>query len=251
MWDRLLFDGAMMPRLDMGTVTRTSLYYLEQVETFFLSLCGRGLMVSPADAQLVHAWEEAGVPADVVCRGIAHAFAKRRSEGRSRAFGSDAPRSIRGCQAFIELEVQSWHSREVGRNDWQPERDAVRTEEWLGQLLERIEVAGRGSPDPAAKSYWRRAWRGVRDLLYSVQRDAGKLGGASLTLASLEAQLLAELFAGLAPIEAVNLRRRAEATVHLSRTEVSPRAYAAAQQLALESELRARFGLFSLVPETP
>lgn len=237
-----------MPGLDMGTVTRTSLQYLEQVETFFLSQCGRGLMVSPADAQLVRGWEDAGVPADIVCRGLARAFAAR--SGEQRAFGGNIPRSIRACQAFVEVEVQSWLARAVGRNEWQPERDALRTEGWLTQLLERIEGAGRTAPDPA-KGYWRRAWRGVRDLLYSVQRDAGKLGGVPAALGALEAQLLGELLAGLAPIEAVALRRRADAAVHLPRAEVSPRAYAAAQQLALEAELRTRFGLFPLVPETP
>ena len=226
-------------------MTRTTLQYLEQVETFFLAQCGRGLMVSPADAQLVGELEAGGVPVDVVCRGIAHAFAARRDE---RAFGGQAPRSIRGCQGFIDVEVQAWRNKDVGRNEWQSARDLERNALWLAELLSRIEGAGRQAGDPV-RGHWRRAWRGVRDLQTRVERDPRHSATVQDSLRTLEAHLCSELLGSLAPIEAMQLRRSAEGRVIVARELADSRAYADAHAAALHSTLRERFGLFSLLPE--
>lgn len=237
------------------TTTRTTLQYLEQVETFFLAQRGRGLMVSPADAQFLGELEVRGVPVEVVCRGVARAFAAKH--GAALGYGDQAPRSLRACQSHIEREIESWRARDVGRNAYSPE--AQSSPEEVPQALEdqtaalrrldglraEIERRGRVAAEPA-RAYYRRAWRHVKDLHLAVERDATRAASACTAVSAIETRLLGELYAQLAPIEQLMLRRRAEARVRLDARHASEKAVADQLQRALEDELRHSLDLLSL-----
>jgi hypothetical protein len=218
---------------------QSGLAYLEAVESFFLARRGRGLMLSPADAHLVRDLQEAGVPAEVVCRAVARAF-----EVRDRP-----PRSLRACAGFIEAEVALWRAKEVGRNAWDPEVERRRVERQLAALLGRIEAAGRRARDDVARELHRRAWRGVRDLLESVRKRSDAHPRVARVLADLESRLLADALAALSPAEAQVLRERAWARVALRRQGASDRAFAASLQAAAEAEVQSALGLVPLVLE--
>jgi hypothetical protein len=224
----------------MGAPSKSTLRYLEEVEAFFLARRGRGLMISPADAQILRELEEAGVPTAVVCRGIARAF--EAHEGRP----NDAPpRSVRACLPFVEEEVRRWRAKEVGRNTWDVAREARRARAGLSDLLERIEAEGRVAR-PEARAYYRRAFRGVREIQAALLRDPGTSAHVAQDLAALESRLLAETLAGLSPAESLALCRRAEARIALRRESASERAWAAALQAAREEALRDALGLIPL-----
>jgi hypothetical protein len=231
----------------MTTTTRTMLAYLEQIEEFFLSHRGRGLMVSPDDAAYVRELESLGVPADVVCRGVARAFADRRP---GTAPGAQAPQSLRACRGYVDVEIDAWRAKEVGRNDWQDTRAREQLLGELAALLSRIERLGRDSHDPQ-RTYYRRAWRGVRDLHARASREGTENVLASHSLAALESKALADFLGALAPIEQVHVRREAESRVSLSRAEISARAWEAAVLASLEAVLRETYCLVPLVLEAP
>ena len=229
------------------TTTRTTLQYLEQVETFFLAQRGRGLMVSPADAQFLGELELRGVPVEVVCRGVARAFAAKH--GAALGYGDHAPRSLRGCQGHIEQEIESWRARDVGRNEWSatdalsadapppPPPDHEAALRRLEALRLEIERQGKAAAEPQ-RAYYRRAWRHVKDLHTSVERDGARAATLASALSAMEARLLGDLYAQLAPIEQIMLRRRAEARIRLDARTASPKAVAEQLRLALEAELR-------------
>ena len=224
----------------MTAPPKSTLKYLEEVEAFFLARRGRGLMISPADAQLLRELEEAGVPAALVCRAIARAFEVH--EGRP----TDAPpRSVRACLSFIEEEVRRWRAKEVGRNTWDVALEARRARAGLSDLLDRIEAAGRAAA-VEARAYYRRAFRGVRELQGALQRDPGTSAHLAQDLAALESRLLAEALSGLSPAESLALCRRAEARIALRRESASERAWAAALQAAREEALREALDLIPL-----
>jgi hypothetical protein len=84
----------------------------ERVQECFLAHRGGGLMLSPLDVALVMAWGEAGVPYEVVARGIARAAERRVWDTRP---GEPALRSLRACRREVEAEIKKWQARAAGR----------------------------------------------------------------------------------------------------------------------------------------
>ena len=76
--------------------------YLVSIEKFFLSLSESGLSLSATDYDLIQQWENRGVPANVICRGIKTGFVE---------FERTNPRqpsriSLNYLKAFIEEEIE-------------------------------------------------------------------------------------------------------------------------------------------------
>ncbi len=86
----------------------------ELVQDCFLAFRGSGLMLSPLDVQLVVAWRDAGVPFEVVARGIRKAAEKAVWDARP---GEPALRSLRACRRQVEAEIEKHKARAVGGRD--------------------------------------------------------------------------------------------------------------------------------------
>jgi hypothetical protein len=86
----------------------------ELVQDCFLAFRGSGLMLSPLDLQLVTEWREAGVPFEVVARGIRKAAEKAVWDARP---GEPALRSLRACRRQVEAEIEKHKARAVGGRD--------------------------------------------------------------------------------------------------------------------------------------
>ena len=76
--------------------------YLLVVEQFVLSFMESGLSLSAMDYDLIQQWEKRGIPAHVLCRGIATGFT---------AFESTNPKqltrvSLSYLKVFIEEEIE-------------------------------------------------------------------------------------------------------------------------------------------------
>jgi hypothetical protein len=74
--------------------------YLDCVAEFFLAQRGTGLVISSPDVELVRAYEGAGVPSSVVCKGIERAFERRRHQGKPPL------RRLTSCRRTIDAEVR-------------------------------------------------------------------------------------------------------------------------------------------------
>jgi hypothetical protein len=109
--------------------------FAEVVQEAFLRLKGKGLMLGALDAELLSAWAETGVPADVVIVGLERAATRTRFDAVPGELG---PRSLRACRPEVEAEISSWRARVLGAGA------AVREE--AGQLQENLRALGRAQP---------------------------------------------------------------------------------------------------------
>jgi hypothetical protein len=73
--------------------------YIKDVESYFISLAGEGIMLSSDDYALISKLRDRQIPKEVVLRGINHAFKKLNLEDDK---GKNRIRSMRQCSSFIE-----------------------------------------------------------------------------------------------------------------------------------------------------
>jgi hypothetical protein len=85
--------------------------FAEVVQEAFLRLRGKGLMLGALDTELLRAWAETGVPADVVVLGLEEAASRTRYDARP---GQGAPRSLRACRPEVETRIENWRARIAG-----------------------------------------------------------------------------------------------------------------------------------------
>jgi len=95
----------------MGLLPREA-SFAEEVADFFLAFRGAGVSLSPLDAELLLAWHQAGVPYDVVCRGIRRAAEKR---AHHLAPGEPLLRTLRSCAKAVDDERKRAMGLRAGR----------------------------------------------------------------------------------------------------------------------------------------
>jgi hypothetical protein len=117
--------------------------YLDLVAEFFLAQRGTGLMISPPDVELVRAYEGAGIPTAVLCRGVERAFERRRHNGKP------PHRTLCSCRRTIDAEVRRYLG---GANRAPGELPDARA---LDRLVGLVKSADR----PEEKAAYRAAYR--------------------------------------------------------------------------------------------
>ena len=83
----------------------------EVVSDFVLQHTRGGVSLSPVDTDLLLEWEQAGMPSEVICRGITEAAKAKayRSRPDDRAL-----RSLRECRRAVEAEWEKHKRLSVG-----------------------------------------------------------------------------------------------------------------------------------------
>ncbi len=109
--------------------------FAEVVQEAFLRLRGKGLMLGVLDTELLRAWAETGVPAEVVVRGLEAAAVRTAWDARP---GEVGPRSLRACRPEVEVEVALWRTRVLGAGA--PAREGA------GQLLQELRALALARP---------------------------------------------------------------------------------------------------------
>ncbi len=98
----------------MSLVPREELNFTFVVEQYFLSLRGRGLMVSAQDIATIGQWERTGVPVWVVCEALRTAFERRAAK---KGPAARPPSSISFARRDVEEAIAAWHRSRVGGGD--------------------------------------------------------------------------------------------------------------------------------------
>ncbi len=86
--------------------------YGEQITDCFLFHARGGLQLSPLDVDLLVAWQQLGIPAEVVCRGIKAAAEQRQRNERP---DNAALRSLRACERAVLKEFDQHRELSAGR----------------------------------------------------------------------------------------------------------------------------------------
>lgn len=101
----------MMPRMALRQAHRVG--YVEIVTDFFTGIRGRGLVLSPAELDLVRAWEARGIPAEVVCRGIEMGVVAAEAVRPGRP----PPQRLAYYSASVEEAFRAAREKAVGREE--------------------------------------------------------------------------------------------------------------------------------------
>jgi hypothetical protein len=117
--------------------------YLDCVAEFFLAQRGSGLMISSPDVELVRAYEGAGIPTAVLCRGIERAFERRRHAGKP------PHRTLSSCRRTIDAEVRHFLGGANRAPGDLPDSHA----------LDRLVALAKSADRPEEKAAYRAAYR--------------------------------------------------------------------------------------------
>jgi hypothetical protein len=124
--------------------------YIEQVETFFVGVVRRGLVLRQSDVDVAKDWEARGVPVDVVKKGVTVGIARFLEAAEAH---EPVPATLKYYRTFVEKEVEAYR-REVARGVVRGgPRDAAPSRDLRGEALERVRVmraAARSAAEAAA-----------------------------------------------------------------------------------------------------
>lgn len=172
--------------------------YIKDVEEYFISLAGEGIMLSSIDYDLIRGWRERDFPVDVVLMGIKRAFSDR---GHRNGPGGGTIRGLRHCADYIEscadeYGVGTERRAAGGKNEAARVRDAESVPEKLGRLIESERNA-------VARKYY-------IDLRMSMLRQsASGAEGGGISAAEAEEQAMERLFGSLPEKEREKILRAA------------------------------------------
>lgn len=79
--------------------------YLKDIEKYFLSLAGKGIMLSSMDYSLILEWRDKEIPKEIVFKGINRAF-----ENSQRVHGKDKSsiRNLKQCVEYINNSIEEF-----------------------------------------------------------------------------------------------------------------------------------------------
>ena len=156
--------------------------YIKSVEEYFLSLAGEGIMLSSIDYDLLRGWRDAGIPEEIVMRGISRAFGDK---GR-KAMPGGSIRSLRQCAEYVETCAEEYGYSTTGVKDSISKAEAARDRELpiterLGRLIESEK-----------REHVRKYYSGLRTRILKSES-----GGDEVPLPQLIGEAMDELFASL------------------------------------------------------
>jgi hypothetical protein len=218
--------------------------YLRTIEDVFVSLRGKGVMLSPRDVALVDGWRERGLPLRVVLSALQES-AKRFVERRR---GDESfPNTLAYFENAIEQAALGWRERS---QSWSPQsadgalgtvQKASQQSRIVESLLENI-ITGRDATSEAfVQDILMHAWETL-----SEARKCDDIDVWALT-AEVDADMVRKLESALSSNEQDALRRQAKTVMEAAWRNLSERARLEQQQREVERLIRDRYNLPDLV----
>jgi len=172
--------------------------YVKEIEKYFISLAGEGIMLSSMDYSLILDWKKKEIPKEVVFKGINRAFV----EGKSRdGQGSKSVRNLKHCAQYIENSINEYRPI-IGKNLNRTE--SLDTGSDLDIVVERLNNYIKSEKEETAKSYYVNM---KEKLLASVDSN----GNNALSLSpKIEEESLEDLFGNLSESEREDIILEAE-----------------------------------------
>lgn len=200
--------------------------YARSIEQGWERLCGRAVILSRRDWELVRAWYERGIPLQIVEEAI-DAAAERRARGRTREAGP--PRGLSYIAAAVE---EAWNVVLEGRlGEPGPERsESEQTESGIEAWRRRLGSEPPGTP--------------LRDLLQQLIADHGRANADEL-----DARLDGAIVKAAPAAERREVEAALDRDLEAYRERMTPEVYRTTRQRALVLRLRERFGLPALACE--
>lgn len=152
--------------------------YLKQVETAFVRLRGRGLMLSPKDVALVERWRNSGIPVHVVLRALEEAVTEYVNRHPA---SSTLPSTLAYFERRIDDAATLWRGRML---DWEQVDEAVAgpskeatLKDQFAVLIVAIETSGQRCAHEGIRGALRRAWKALNKAQAAEQQSPWELAG--------------------------------------------------------------------------
>lgn len=175
--------------------------YIKDVENYFLSLAGEGIMLSSVDYNLIREWRDKEIPKEVVFKGINKAFQDFKSkEGQ----GPKSARNLRRCVSYIDKSIREY-SPVIGRDTMSSESvDMTRD---LNKLIDRLNKYINSESGLILKNYYNNA----KDRISSNIESSDEEGIAVIN--QIEQECLKELFLNLPDAEKESITNEAKSMI--------------------------------------
>jgi hypothetical protein len=172
--------------------------YVKEIEKYFLSLAGEGIMLSSMDYNLILDWKKKEIPKEVVFKGINRAFV----EGKSRdGQGPKSVRNLKHCAQFIENSINEFRPI-IGKN--RNKTESLDAENDLDIAVGRLNNYIKSEKEGITKSYYMNM---KEKLLASIEIN----GNNALSLSpKIEEESLEELFGNLSEAEKLEISGEAK-----------------------------------------
>jgi hypothetical protein len=172
--------------------------YVKDIEKYFLSLAGEGIMLSSMDYNLILDWKKKEIPKEVVFKGINRAFV----EGKSRdGQGPKSVRNLKHCAQYIENSIIEFRPI-IGKNLNRAE--SLDDDSSIDIAVERLNNYIKSEKEDITKSYYINL---KEKLLASIDIN----GNNALSLSpKIEEESLEELFGNLSEAEKLEISLEAE-----------------------------------------
>lgn len=191
--------------------------YFSEIEERFCRRRGSILLLSTLDWALIETWREAGIPLEVVLRGIDNAFDKydqrsQRARGRLRKVNGlawCAQAVMQAAEQRVEAATGMAPSRPPADSGFEPERVAA----FLEQNAQTIELAASSVRSEDAASWAAAAGIALRlrELAQEMRSShPPALDDLDRTLTVLEEKLLGQLRTSASESELVELKEQAD-----------------------------------------
>jgi len=175
--------------------------YIKDVEKYFISLAGEGIMLSSADYALILDYRKREIPKEVVLRGINRAFTEARAKDDKERMRI---RSLKQCSSYIENSVIEYSP--VKERKISEDKDGSRTG-IIGETAAKLSEFIKGEEKGNVRDYYIGLRQRVLELDNASEENA--LGRIS----KLEGECMEEFFNALPGDERESLSREAASKI--------------------------------------
>ena len=122
--------------------------YLKDIEKYFLSLAGKGIMLSSMDYSLILEWKKKEIPKEVILKGINRAVEESKSRDRQ---GAGYIRNLKQCVQYINNSIDEFRPiiEENKRGDV-----SIKEEDSLAVVVDRLNNYIKSEKEDIVKSYY-------------------------------------------------------------------------------------------------
>lgn len=172
--------------------------YLKDIEKYFHSLAGKGIMLSSMDYSLILEWRNKEIPKEVVLKGINRAF-----ENSKKVHGKDGSsiRNLKQCVEHINISIEEFKPI-IGKSiDKDP---SSKTKDVLGIIVNKLNKYIESEKEEVIKSYY-------LNMKESILKSTDETSSNILSMsAQIEEESLQKFFVKLPDLEREQISQEAK-----------------------------------------
>lgn len=186
--------------------------YIKEVERYFLSTVGRGIMLSSRDYDLIASWRRRGVPKEVIFRGISNGI---RSFRDKRGEGGGLPQSLFYLVSSVEEEIaRYWGEKKDKSGD-----SGLKKSDVIKKVVERLAKIIKSEERESVRRHYAAVRKKVMDLTSSAEDALFR------ELERIEGESYESFFQNLTESEREKIKLRAESMISGRSRFMTARAY--------------------------